>query len=66
MNYTQTVETSVPLLGDTLFVEIDIKSKDPWNMLLGGQLEIGKSWALMIEGGFIGRSQVTGQATFRF
>lgn len=64
MNYAQTVSTSVPELG--LEVELDIKGADPWNMLAGAQIELSPNWQLMIEGGFIGRKQVTGVVTFRF
>jgi hypothetical protein len=64
MHFTQTVSFSVPEIG--LTGEIDIEGKDPWNMLLGGQVELGKHWSLMLEAGFIGREQVVGALTFRF
>ena len=35
-------------------------------MLVGALVELGPSWQLMLEGGFIGRKQVTGVVTFRF
>jgi hypothetical protein len=64
LHYTQTVKTSVDIIG--LDIEVEVEGADPWNMLLGGQFELGKSWSLMLEGGFIGRKQVVGMATFRF
>ena len=64
LHYTQTVETSVPVLG--LNLELDIAGADPWNMLLGTQVDIGRNWTLMVEGGFIGRKQIVANASFRF
>ena len=64
MFYTQDVHFSVPEIG--LRGEVDVAAADPWNMLLGGMFELGKSWSLMLEGGFIGRKQVTGALTYRF
>jgi hypothetical protein len=66
MHYTQTLDISVDLLVTEIIMEMDIKSSDPWNMLLGGSFDIGENWQLMVEGGFIGRSQVTAMVGFRF
>ena len=67
LNYTQTVETSVPIPGGpTLFIELDVESQDPWNMLLGGSMRLYRNWEFTIEGGFIGRKQVTGMIGYRF
>jgi hypothetical protein len=66
MHLTQTIDFSVDLLVTEIVMEMDIKSSDPWNMLLGGTLDIGENWQIMVEGGFIGRSQATAMVAFRF
>lgn len=66
MNYKQTIDISVEIEDIGIFMELDIEGVDPWNMLIGGSLDIGKNWQIMLEGGFIGRSQVVGMASFRF
>lgn len=38
----------------------------PWNALLGGRLEIGRHWDLMVEGGLGTRTSIMGGLTFRF
>lgn len=39
---------------------------NPWNALVGGRLEIGRHFDLMVEGGFGTRSSIMGGLTFRF
>lgn len=38
----------------------------PWNALVGGRLEIGRHWDLMVEGGLGTRTSIMGGLTFRF
>lgn len=38
----------------------------PWNALLGGRLEIGRHWDLMVEGGIGTRTSIMGGVNFRF
>jgi hypothetical protein len=47
-------------------VDIKIENQDPWNMPAGFQVELTRNWHIMLEGGFIGRKQVMGMASFLF
>ena len=38
----------------------------PWNALIGGRLEIGRHWDLIVEGGVGTRTSIMGGLTFRF
>lgn len=56
------------LLGlDDVTYSVQIKAKDPWNLLLGGSWELNKHWSIALElGGVLDRFQGTGAAMFRF
>jgi hypothetical protein len=44
---------------------IDKSLSDPWNMLVGTQLFLGKSWEFRAEGGFIGRWSILAGLSYR-
>ncbi len=45
---------------------IDKELSDPWNMLVGGQYFLGKSWEFRAEAGFIGRVSALAGFAYRF
>jgi hypothetical protein len=44
---------------------IDKALADPWNMLGGAQLFLGKNWEFRVEAGFIGRTSVLAGFSYR-
>ena len=50
---------------DLQFVVVQSPTK-PWNTLLGGLLEFGKDWVVILEGGFGARKSILAAATYRF
>jgi hypothetical protein len=42
------------------------KPSEPWNLLVGGRLEIGRNFDVIVEGGIGGRESILGGVTFRF
>ncbi len=38
---------------------------DPWNMLVGGNIDLNKRWTIRAEVGFIGRTSVLLNAVYR-
>jgi len=60
----QTVAGSVANT-DLQFVVVQSPAK-PWNTLVGGVLEVGRSWNLLLEGGFGARTSVLAGAVYRF
>jgi hypothetical protein len=50
---------------DLQFVVIQSPAK-PWNTLLGGLLEFGKDWMVLVEGGLGTRMSILGAAVYRF
>jgi hypothetical protein len=46
---------------------LDKKPKSEWNMLIGGQYQINKTWQVRTEGGFLGdRSSLLISVNYRF
>jgi hypothetical protein len=52
--------------GRQLEFIINQRAASPWNTLVGGQIEFGKHFHIVIEGGFGDRSSILTGATFRF
>ena len=60
----QTVAGSVANT-DLQFVVVQSPTK-PWNTLLGGLVEFGKDWVVLLEGGLGSRTSILGAAIYRF
>ena len=60
----QTVAGSVANT-DLQFVVVQSPTK-PWNALLGGLVEFGKDWVVLLEGGLGSRTSILGAAVYRF
>ena len=52
--------------GRQLEFIINQRAASPWNTLVGGQIEFGRHFHIVIEGGFGDRSSILTGATFRF
>jgi len=50
---------------DLQFVVVQSPSK-PWNMLLGGLVEFGKDFVVLLEGGVGARTSILAGAVYRF
>jgi hypothetical protein len=50
---------------DLQFVVVQSPTK-PWNTLLGGLVEFGKDWVVLLEGGLGSRTSVLAAAVYRF
>jgi hypothetical protein len=50
---------------DLQFVVVQSPTK-PWNALLGGLVEFGKDWVVILEGGIGARTSILGAAVYRF
>lgn len=50
---------------DLQFVVVQSPTK-PWNTLVGGIVEVGKHWVLLLEGGLGARDSILGAAVYRF
>ena len=51
----------------TVHYNLDKKPKGEWNMLVGGQYQVNKTWQVRAEGGFLGdRSSFLLSANYRF
>ena len=66
MNYRQTVQSSLPFGATELDFVVDVKNENPWNMLTGIQFFVGRHGVVLLEGGYIGRTQINGSLMFRF
>jgi hypothetical protein len=54
-------------IGDTVVkYGIDKAPEDPWNLLVGANLDLNKHWAIRAEAGLIGRVSILGGLNFRF
>lgn len=64
----QTLEQMVPVgdTGEMTLVSVDVGVRDPWNMVVGTRLQSGKRLALLVEAGFLGRTQLFGNIEYRF
>jgi len=60
----QTVAGSVANT-DLQFIVVQSPTK-PWNALLGGLIEFGKEWVVLLEGGFGSRTSILAAAVYRF
>jgi hypothetical protein len=45
--------------------DLDKKPADPWNLLLGTNFELNKTWHLRLEAGFVGRKQFLANLCYR-
>jgi hypothetical protein len=54
------------LKGTNLEYSLVARSADPWNALIGTEVEFTPHWNLAIQGGFIGRDQITSSLGYRF
>lgn len=45
---------------------VDQKATDPWNIIVGANLRLGRHVEFIIEGGFLGREQILTSLTYRF
>ena len=61
---SETLEGRVP--SQELEFVIEQQPSEPWNLLLGGRVELGSHWDLMVEGGLGTRNSILGGASFRF
>jgi hypothetical protein len=52
--------------GRQLEFIINQRAASPWNTLVGGQIEFGKHFHIVIEGGFGDRSSILTGAVLRF
>jgi hypothetical protein len=67
MDFKQKVNDSLSLGDRDVDFSVQIKAKDPWNVLFGGSWAIDKRWSICTEiGGILDRFQVTGAAMYRF
>ena len=60
----QTVAGSVANT-DLQFVVVQSPTK-PWNALLGGLVEFGREWGVLVEGGLGARKSILAAAVYRF
>lgn len=56
----------IPLLGEEAIYQGTISAKQRWNFVIGGSLIVNNRHHLVIEGGFLGRQQITIGYDFRF
>jgi hypothetical protein len=49
----------------TINYRLDKAPSDPWNMLVGGNLDLNKRWTVRAEAGFIGRKSILVNAVYR-
>ena len=62
----QIVDGLLNLDGDlTINYRIDKSLADPWNMLIGGNIDLNKRWTIRSEIGFLGRFSVLVNAVYR-
>jgi hypothetical protein len=67
MDFKQKVRDSLSVGGRDVDFSVQIKAKDPWNLLLGGNWQLNKRWSICVElGGVLDRFQATSAAMFRF
>jgi len=59
-------EVAGSVAGRPIQFIINQRAASPWNTLVGGQIEFGKHFHIVIEGGFGDRSSILTGATFRF
>ena len=55
-----------PPTGTIVNYRLDKKVADPWNMVIGGQYQFNKRFALRAEAGFIGRISGMLSLNYRF
>jgi hypothetical protein len=59
-------EVAGSVAGRSIEFVINQRAASPWNTLIGGQIEFGKHFNVLIEGGVGSRSSILTGATFRF
>lgn len=62
----QTLDLEIDIGKNTVDVEIDQSTAEPWNYLIGGQWDINRSFAVLAEIGFGERSSQMLNVTYRF
>lgn len=62
----QTLDLEIDIGKNTVDVEIDQSTAEPWNYLIGGQWDINRSFAVLAEFGFGERSSQMLNITYRF
>jgi hypothetical protein len=63
---SQVLDLPIDIGEDTLLVSIDQSTQVPWNYLVGGQWDINRSFALLLEIGFGRRKSQMLNLTYRF
>ena len=59
-------EVAGSIAGRSIEFIITQRAAHPWNTLIGGQIEVGKHFNVIVEGGIGSRSSILTGATFRF
>jgi hypothetical protein len=59
-------EVAGSVVGRPIEFIIDQRAASPWNTLVGGQIDFGKHFNVLVEGGIGPRSSILTGATFRF
>ena len=59
-------EVAGSVAGRTIEFVINQRAASPWNTLIGGQIELGRHFNLLVEGGIGPRSSILTGAVFRF
>ena len=59
-------EVAGSVAGRSIEFVINQRAASPWNTLVGGQIEFGKHFNVLVEGGFGSRSSILTGAIFRF
>ena len=64
----QDLQSVLPGRIDTLGLDFKVEpeARDPWNLIIGGRLEIAKNFDLMVEAGLLGRRSLLLTMAFRF
>ncbi len=56
---------SIPYLGEIPF-EVKLEAKDPWNLVMGASLGLGRHWVGTVEVGALGRTSLLASLGYRF
>jgi hypothetical protein len=59
-------EVAGSVAGRSIEFVINQRAASPWNTLVGGQIEFGRHFNVLVEGGFGPRSSILTGAVFRF
>jgi hypothetical protein len=62
----QTLDLPIDIGDDILLVSIDQSTQVPWNYVVGGQWDINRSFAVLLELGFGKRKSQMLNLTYRF